>query len=164
MTTIDPKTQTADEWDAKASESFQRSFDSFENSDTDGFLSQAAGDTMGLVYLECAKIARNGGKAEFVVPADLNGRPHLDARYVFNDFGGSWVWDDADGNPVWFTPSSARVAARRQANDLKKGVRLVRVLRPALVKMQGFQRPSIVPDLKSDEIVLLGDHQYKDNE
>ena len=136
---LDPMTRTAEEWRQEARDARKRSFDSFERCDTDGYLSQWAATQMGQRYDLLATIAEEGG-FWFMEVADLDGNL-LDARYVETRYGWSWVWDDADGNAVWFRESNARKGERRKAAHAKKGVMLVRVKREAVMFSDGNVKP-----------------------
>src|SRR5207244_11723938 len=66
--------KTAEEWRAEAAQCRKSSADSWERSDTDGFLSQWAADTMARRFDACAEIADNGGRAEQVTLYLTDGR------------------------------------------------------------------------------------------
>lgn len=126
-----PMDHTADEWKAKARECYQRSAESFERCDTDGFLSQWASDVTGRLYDQCAEVAANGGLWTFTVLADADGNVIEGARNVKTRYG--WAWVTPDG--VWFNPSRAEDEAVALARNLAKGFRLVQVKREAVVTM-----------------------------
>ena len=58
--------KTAEEWDAAANDALRREEESFQRSDTDGFLSQWCLSLSAQEYRRNAEIARNGGTATFV--------------------------------------------------------------------------------------------------
>ena len=115
---------TADQWRAKATESRQRSYDSFQRSDTDGFLSQWASDSVAREYDLCARLAEADGMWEFVAVFDLDGNL-VPAVQRQNQWGYYWcIYDNPEckGRPVaFFTESKARKAATRNRNNAKKG-------------------------------------------
>lgn len=111
--------KTAAEWRAMAVSNRQRSAESFERCDTDGFLSQWAGDQMAARYEQCATIAEDGGM-ECTAIFDLEGN-WIDARLVDTQYGLSWVHEDENGNTKWFNESQARNEKTRIANNAKKG-------------------------------------------
>lgn len=129
--------KTASEWRAKAQEARRVSAASFENSDTEGFVSQRANDSLALQYDDNARLAENGGRWTFPYPADLDGNLMPNARLVETQYGWSWVWDGSDGRPVWFRASSARKAATRRANNARKGVVMAMVEADAESRLSG---------------------------
>ena len=115
---------TADQWRDKAAESRQRSYDSFQRSDTDGFLSQWASDSVAREYDLCARLAEADGMWEFVAVFDLDGNL-VPAVQRENQWGYYWsIYDNPEckGRAVaFFTESKARKAATRNRNNAKKG-------------------------------------------
>lgn len=124
MTTPTYDGLTADQWREKSAESSRRSYESFERSDTDGFLSQWASDTMAREYQLCARLAEQDGYWEFAALFDLDGNL-LPAALRTNQWGDYWmIFDNPDlrGRPIgFFTESKARKAATRNRNNAKKG-------------------------------------------
>lgn len=119
-----PTDHTPEEWRELARESWRRRNESWERSDTDGFLSQWANEQLASHYEDVAQVAEAGGKFDFTALTDLDGN-WIDARYVETRYGWSWVWDDADGTTHWFRESSARSGERRRKYAESKGVRVV---------------------------------------
>lgn len=126
-----PMDHTPDEWRAMARECYQRSAESFERCDTDGFLSQWASDVTGRLYEQCAEVAARGGLWTFTVLADEAGNVIEGARNVKTRFG--WAWVTPDGQ--WFNPSRDRDEDKARARNLAKGFSLVKVERPAVVTL-----------------------------
>lgn len=126
------KGKTAEQWRAKSRASHQRSAESFDRSDTDGFMSQWAADMAGMEYSRCADLAERNSLWEFTAVFDLDGNL-LDARRVKGTYGESWLITTADGKKKWFNESNARLGAKRLAADEKKGFRLGRVRTQAYV-------------------------------
>lgn len=114
---------TADEWRKRASRSFKNASDSWDRSDTDGFLSQWAGNVMGGKYIALAGIAEDGGTIVISALFDLNGK-FVPARLVDTAYGCSWGLidsEDPERFSGWFNPSNAKNESRRIANNAKKG-------------------------------------------
>lgn len=128
---------TADQWRDKATESRQRSYDSFQRSDTDGFLSQWASDSVAREYDLCARLAEANGIWEFTALFDLDGNL-VPAVQRENQWGWYWmIFDNADlrGRPVdFFNESKAKKAATRNRNNAKKGYTVGRVKSQGEVK------------------------------
>lgn len=124
-----PMDHTPEQWRAMAARGHERAAGSFQQCDTDGYLSQWASTVMAHVYATCADVAAAGGVWEFDVLADANGAVIDGAREVRTRHGVSWVTPDGQ----WFTPSRAANASLRERRDLAKGFRMVRVTLPAVV-------------------------------
>lgn len=129
-----PNDHTPEEWRKMAQESHQRSADSFDRCDTDGYLSQWASDITGRLYSLCADVAEHGGMWDFPALADADGALIEGARQVDTRYGRAWVYD-RDGRTHWFNPSRAQDEAKREAANLAKGYRLTTVRRRAGVVM-----------------------------
>lgn len=116
--------RTAAEWRQMAKESRKNSADSFERSDTDGFMSQWASDTMAREYESKAKLAEQDGYWNFQALFDLEGN-RIYAQYVETQYGWSWrVFDpntEDKATTGWLNESNARKASTRTANNAKKG-------------------------------------------
>jgi hypothetical protein len=93
--------KTAEEYRTEAQQHRQDSRDSWERSDTDGFLSQWASGINAQVAEENAKIADAGGLAIFerTILVKLDGSP-TDARMVRTRYGTKWRLDSTD---EWIT-------------------------------------------------------------
>lgn len=154
-----PKSHTADEWREMAAVRFNRAAESFDRCDTDGFLSQAASNTMGLLYNALAKLAEEDGRSEFIELADLDGNL-LPARYVKTRYGYSWVYEDAAGITHWFHESKARKGEARRAAHEKKGYRLMEVTRDAVVHPDGWSH--IIKPAKDSPVYAIREMEYSD--
>lgn len=75
---------------AKAAACFREAADSFERSDTDGFVTQWASNLNGQLYERQAEIAEAGGVAEFWGLFDLEGR-RLPAKLIDGKHGPCWA-------------------------------------------------------------------------
>lgn len=118
-----------------ASDARQRAQDSFERSDTDGFLTQHSSDLTARLHERKAEIAANGGKAEFPALFDLDGNM-VPAKLVNTRYGPAWgLLSDPDNLSSEFTgfvnPSLAKDENRAKANLEKKGYRVGKVSAPA---------------------------------
>lgn len=122
--------RTAAEWEEMSRQASQRSYDSFQRSDTDGFLSQWASDSVAREYDLCARLAEKNGMWEFVAVFDLDGNL-VPAVQRENQYGYYWaIYDNAEckGRPVaFFNESKARKAETRNRNNAKKGYTIGRI-------------------------------------
>ena len=115
-----PDQHTAEEWRGMAKRKVEAVEDSWERSDTDGFLSQWAGSQMSSMYHELAKVAENGGRAEIPWLFDAEGNLIEDWGWVKTRYGGSIRVGRGD-DVKWFNPSHAKKGADRLARDRAKG-------------------------------------------
>lgn len=104
--------------------------ESWERSDSDGFLSQWASGVMAGRYLFCAKLAEEGHAWEFDALFDLEGNL-VAAREVESKYGRSWAIlasDDPRSRVIgWFNPSQAKNDERRRKADAAKGFYVGRI-------------------------------------
>lgn len=146
-----PNDHTPQEWRDMAKQRRQSERESFERSDTDGYLSQWALGLTAQLYDTLAIVAEHGGMWEFRTLADVQGTVIEGAREVRTRYG--WAWLTPSGQ--FFNPSHARNEADRKARDLAKGFQFVMVSRPAAVTLQGESftsvRPVILPKRTRDE-------------
>lgn len=152
MTTIAPKTapsefagKTADQWKRLAKDARKESLDSFRRSDTDGFLSQWANDTMAHRYDRCADVARDSGTMEVRALFDLDGN-HVPARQIDTPYGGAWLILDPE-NPSgrglgFFNESNAQAEDRRRKNNARKGYYIGAVRVTAYLDKTGSPQPT----------------------
>lgn len=127
-TVYDPMIHTADEWRAMAHNCMERREESWERSDTDGFLSQWALEQTALLYRHLAELRDTDGRTELIRLADLDGNV-LDAEQVKGNYGWSYrIWDPTTRRVSWFNESTARKAETRRANNAKKGYKFVTIL------------------------------------
>src|SRR5690348_10034107 len=114
---------TAQDHRDAAAECRRRSYESFQRSDTDGFRSQAAGNTIAAVHDAWADLLDNGGMMEKTALFLLDGTV-ASVRTVEGQYGISWLLNDDAARALgkrFVTDSNARKAATRQANNAKKG-------------------------------------------
>lgn len=123
--------KTAEELRARAAASEQRAVDSWERSDTDGFVSQWASGISAREDRANAAIADNGGVSTFRALADAETGELVPAVWLNTRYGGAWALfataDDANAygaNIIAWVSGSARTQA-------KKGFREVWVERRA---------------------------------
>ena len=114
---------------------------SFERSDTDGFMSQWASGISAQRHRLEAELERNGGVHKFPALFDLEGNL-VPAKIVEGRYGAVWaVLEDSEDphGPVtdWVSMSKARNAARRRQTMEAKGYREGFVRAPAKVKTVG---------------------------
>lgn len=83
--------QTAAELMADAARSYQAAEDSFQRSDTDGFLSQWASNLTGSCTARKAEAARHNGKAVFGVVIDIATGVVVASRTYEGQYGTSWI-------------------------------------------------------------------------
>lgn len=126
---------TADQHREQAALARQNAADSWDRSDTDGFVSQWASGINARVHDANARIAENGGTAEFAALADLDGNL-VPAKLISTRYGMSWgvLSDPEDPHSSftgWVNTSKSDDVAKQKAYLEKKGYKEVRVLAPA---------------------------------
>ena len=132
------ETQTPETLRAEAAAAEQAAHDSFERCDTDGFLTQWAHGLTAREKRAQARIAENGGKAEFPALFTLDGTP-VPARLVTTRYGTKFAVfataadAAAHGAPVvaWINPFV------KPATLAKKGYVVQQVLAPAKATLRG---------------------------
>lgn len=132
----------------KAKKNREDATESFERSDTDGFMSQWASNTMASHHDMQAELERNGGKAEFNALFDSNGNivpakmVEVPDRYNPGRTNTAWAIlsdpDDVD-SPVesWINTSKSSNPATKEAYLAKKGYTMGKVRAPAYVTERG---------------------------
>ncbi len=128
--------KTATEWRREAAAARKRSIDSFDRSDTDGFLTQWAANTTARRYDAKAQLASQGGYSEF--PALMTTDGHLvPAKLISTRYGQAWMLLDEHGDSTgeFVTPSRAATAAKRNAAMARKGYQVGSVRTKAGVAM-----------------------------
>lgn len=116
-------TRTAAEYREMAARSRKASADSWERSDTDGYLTQWACDSVAREYDVLADLVENGGKVEAQALFFLDGTlASADRRH--NDYGYYWLLNDEAAERFgkrFVSESNARKASTREKNYAKKG-------------------------------------------
>lgn len=132
---LDPQT-----WRDRAAAARRASARSFENSDTDGALSQWGSDLTAAKYDLQARIAENGGEWTFRTLFTLDRKP-VPAKLVDTKYGQAWGLLNPGGSDSSFTgfvgSSQAFKAAVRDRNMAKKGYREGYVWAPAQADLGG---------------------------
>ncbi|TJZ55595.1 hypothetical protein FCH28_09650 [Streptomyces piniterrae] len=109
--------------------------ESVEASDTDGFRSQWAHGLCAREDRLAARIAEDGGVAEFPGLFDLDGNL-VPARRVQGQYGWSWELLRQGRRAGWFNESKAKNAETRRRNNAAKGFYVGTVRAPAEATMQ----------------------------
>lgn len=107
-----------------AAECYRRERESFERSDTDGFLSQWASSITGQEHNAWADLLDNGGTVEVRALFLTDGRI-ASTHEKEGDYGYYWILNDEAAKVVgkrFLSDSNARKAQTRRANNAKKGV------------------------------------------
>lgn len=108
--------QSADQLRKEAAEAEQRAFDSFERSDTDGFLSQWASGITAQLKRAQAEIEENGGVADFPALLDLEGN-EVPTRVIPGQYGTVFALvDDAGKFTGQFVPLSFTARSKHWNN------------------------------------------------
>jgi hypothetical protein len=110
---------------------------SFDQCDTDGFLSQWAHGVTAREDRMKADLIEAGGYWEFQALFTLDGKPIANAREVETRYGWAWVINNPGGSTTWFNPSKAKSEETRKTNDAKKGYRIGRVRAKGYVRLSG---------------------------
>lgn len=161
-----PLDHTADEWRAMAKNNSQEALDSFQRSDTDGYLSQWASNVMASVYLACANLAEKDGIAEMAWPFTPDHQPVDQWRWVQGKYGSS-VMIVHHGERSFWSPSEAKKGVQRLERDMAKGWHWGTIRTEAVVGMTGDRisvRPVTLPKNDSPrEVVAKIEGRYTKN-
>lgn len=126
--------QTAEKYRQLAQDCYRRTQESWERSDNDGFLSQWASDQMAGIYNHNALVVDAGGvESSALVEIETGEIVATMADYKEGQYG--WYYlirDDAVAARIgrFISTSNASKAETREANNAKKGVRVVTVMVP----------------------------------
>lgn len=132
----DPTSKTPAEWLELAAQCVRREQESWERSDTDGFLSQWANQKMAQRYRTLAEIAEDGGLYELSFLGDAEGNVIEGARYVETRYGWSWVYDGPEG-AVWFRESNHSNPEVAKKRNLAKGHQVLWIKVPVVMYSDG---------------------------
>ncbi|QCG77732.1 hypothetical protein SEA_FIRSTPLACEPFU_70 [Mycobacterium phage FirstPlacePfu] len=152
--TYDPAARTADEWRQLAKESMAASGESWEHSDTDGFLSQMAHNANARMYRHLAKLADAGNVAEIPWVFEKIGddwQPVGEWRWVDGNYGASVRIARDGGKGAFFNPSQAENPSVRQKRDEAKGFRFGVVRCEVVAK---FGANLAIRDVRKDDAAL----------
>lgn len=129
--------RTEAEWAAEAAMFRQRAADcrhrsaeSWERSDTDGFLSQWASDSMARHYDLCAELCDTQGEREMNALFDLDGNL-VSTRIIDTQYGSAWLTTEEhvkSGGRQFVNPSHARKGVTRYRNLKAKGYTIGTIL------------------------------------
>jgi len=140
---------TAEQWRAKSKEQAQQRQESWERSDTDGFMSQWASGVSAVENELKAVLAERGAWTLAPAVFDLLGNL-VPAQRVQGDYGMRWQLLNNFGNVAWtqgkngyFNPSQARAVRRRIDTDAKNGFYEGWVKVPAVVDIRGGSLTSV---------------------
>lgn len=148
------KGKTAAEWRAMATRSQRQKAESWERSDTDGFMTQWASDVCSREYLTCADLIEQGGMTEMQVPF-VDGKV-ASTDYREGQYGWYWLLTVEAARVTgsrFFTPSKADKSATRRKNNAKKGVTMGTIRVKGDVVMHG-NRYHVSPYIVADEDAL----------
>lgn len=172
MSEITYKGMTAAQYRAAAKRSRERVVQSRDSSDTDGFMTQWAGDITARMYELQAELLDDGGTAEFPALFDVHGNL-LAAKLVsvYDSYSHTHVskWailksDDPDSEIVkWVKLSEASDEERRIANNAKKGYYEGIVIAPAAAEMIGANKTSVSVTVKRTDGGFSRDVQIVDS-
>ena len=132
------ETKTAEDYRADAARNREQAAESWERSDTDGFLSQWASGKTAQLNDAKARLMEQGKRDDF--PGLYEGDRRVAARLITTQFGTSWLLDETRERDLHrrrgkvFLPNGLNGRSR----VLKQlGLRVRRELAPAWVKMEG---------------------------
>lgn len=136
----------ADKHRKEAAHALQRSQESYERSDTEGFMSQWASNSVADKNRLQAEIAENNGKARFKALFDLSGN-YVMAKEVNGKYGWTWgIYEDPE-NPDRFSgfvnESKSPDEKKQAALLLKKGYTMGLIMAPAYVTSYGESLVSV---------------------
>lgn len=144
-----PMDHTVDEWKAMAGRNNREKADSFERSDTDGFMSQWASGVMANVYLACARHAENGGVATIPWVFTADGKPVDRWKWTETRYGQSvLVYGEEYGSNKFWNPSEHRKGAERLKRDNAKGFHWGTVETEVVVELVGASALAVRPVTK----------------
>lgn len=145
--------ELARQYEANSASAYKEAHDSFECSDTDGFLSQWASDCIGNLHRQKASWARAHGMHHVRALFDLDGNV-ISTMERENQHGTFWVLNDAGTEKIgkrFISDSEASTDDRRIKNNAKKGISLGRVTVRGTWELRGANhlsvRPCFVPDV-----------------
>ena len=130
--------KTAAEWRAESAAMFAKREESYERSDTDGFLSQWALGSLSQDYTLRAQLAEANGLTEVCALFDLDGQL-VPSIHGWGEYGEYFAVLDNDerGCRRFFNPSKARNEETARKNNAAKGFYIGTVKTQGKVKMLG---------------------------
>ena len=132
------KGKTAEQWRAEAAEMFAKREESWDRSDTDGFVSQWALGSLSQSYSLCAELAEADGLTEVCALFDLDGEL-VPSVHGWGDYGEYFaVLDNEErGCRRFFSPSKAKNPAIERKNNAAKGFYIGTVKTAGKVELLG---------------------------
>lgn len=167
--------QLAEELRQEARECVRRSQESWDRSDTDGFMSQWASDQTAKEYRVGADLAESHGYVEVDALFDLDGNI-ASTHHGYSDYGEYWRLNaDAaakNNGKVFFNPSKARKDETRYNNNHKKGFVVGRIkVRGKVMNLSGpnaiqlhFAQVPILSKLVEGDYEVLSTDSYRDEQ
>lgn len=161
---------------AKAAAAEAERHASWERSDTDGFVSQAASGIMAAKYRAEAQLAEDGGLMEYRVPFLLDGTV-ASTHLGHGQYGAYWVLNDHAAKVIgkrFLNESEAYEAKRRYNANAKKGVHFGTIRVKGYVTLSGggkgtggmsSVRPVTLPiidDLKAGNYTVVAVDNYSE--
>ena len=140
-------------WEKEAENCERRRQESWERSDSDGFLSQWANQEMAARYRRAAFIARNGYVEHFRVVADLDGNILSDDERK-GDYGYYWLVRSAEGKDRFFKESTAVKEETALRNNARKGRVMVYAAKPVEINSSADSRPVDGAEYTLDDMAL----------
>lgn len=134
--------KTAAQWRAETADQNRRNAESWDRSDTDGFMSQWAHGINAREAELKAQLAERGAWTTHLAVFDLDGNL-VDAEVREGKFGACWMLLRNGRCAGWFYPSNAKNEKTRRANNAKKGYYEGRVKVPAVVDIRGGSITSV---------------------
>lgn len=147
------KGQTAEQWREQARQSAERRAESWERSDTDGFMSQWASGLMSLEYELCADLAEAGGLTTTTALFDAETGEVASTHLHDGQWGMAWVLNDAAAAKAgkrFIAESKAATTQKRHAAMVKKGYTVGVVRVKGHVAMRGANTTSVRPHTLAD--------------
>lgn len=159
VTTTDKtyKGLTAEQWRERASGREQAKAESWERSDTDGFMSQWASGLMAQEYKLCADLAEAGGLTTTTALFDAETGELASTHLFHGDYGPSWVLNDAAAAKAgkrFISTSKAATPEKCHAAMVKKGFTTGVVRVKGYVAMKGANVTSVRPYTLADVAAL----------
>jgi len=157
VTTTTYKGQTAEQWREQASASKRREAESWDRSDTDGFMSQWASGLMAREYELCASLAEDGGMTTTRALFDAETGEVASTHFAYGQWGGYWVLNDeatAKYGKRFLNESKAATGEKQRAAIVKKGFTVGRVRVKGYVAMRGGNVASVSPGIFPDTDAL----------
>lgn len=146
---------TAQEHRKAAKAARQRSADSWERSDTDGFMSQWASDLTARQHELAAKIIENGGKWSFPALSE-DGSSTIPARIIKTRFGSRWAIFETAEECNRYNGTIIKWVGLGEKALAKHGLEMVWVERPAKASLEG----ATITSVSERPVLADGEQKY----